>query len=104
MGETMSESTPDAAPRDGDITPGAVTPDLPADLPRDLAAGFDGQDAAVLESAMATGEDDGTPGERGPVDPDDETAVAVADDAPLLSERGGDQGDGLAPRFSEPSD
>jgi hypothetical protein len=100
MGETMSESTPDGAPRDGDITPGAVTPDLPPGL----AAEFGGPDAAVLESAMATGEDDGTPGERGPVDPDDETAVAVADDAPLLSERGGDQGDGLEPRFAEPSD
>jgi hypothetical protein len=83
-------------PRDGDIEQGAVTPDLPARgvLPAD----------GVLESAMATGEDDGTPGERGPVDPDDETAVAVADDAPLSSSQGGPQGDGLEPRFSEPSD
>ena len=97
---TMSESTPDDTPRDGDIAPGAVTPDLPPDL----AAEFGGPDVVILESAMATGEDDGTPGERGPVDPDDETAVAVADDAPLLSERGGHQGDGLEPRFSEPSD
>lgn len=96
----MSETSPDDAPRDGDIAPGAVTPDLPADLPAEGA----GRDVTVLESAMATGEDDGTPGERGAVDPADETAVAVADDAPLLSQRGGDQGDGLAPRFSEPSD
>jgi hypothetical protein len=78
------------APRDGDIEQGAVTPDLPA--------------GGVLESAMATGEDDGTPGERGAVDPDDETAVAVADDAPLTSSEGGPQGDGLEPRFSEPTD
>ena len=83
-------------PRDGDIGQGAVTPDLPAGgvLPAD----------GVLESAMATGEDDGTPGERGPVDPDDETAVAVADDAPLSSAQGGPQGDGLEPKFSEPTD
>jgi hypothetical protein len=45
-------------PNDGDIEQGAVTPDLPP---------------GVLESAMATGEDEGTPGERGAVDPDDET-------------------------------
>ena len=76
-------------PHDGDIEPGAVTPDLPP---------------GILESAMATGEDDGTPGERGPVDPDDETALAVADDAPLTSAQGGPQGDGLEPRFSEPTD
>ena len=83
-------------PRDGDIEQGAVTPDLPA-------GGVLAPDS-VLESAMATGEDDGTPGERGPVDPDDETAVAVADDAPLSSGEGGPQGDGLEPRFSEPTD
>ena len=77
-------------PRDGDIEQGAVTPDLPA--------------GGVLESAMATGEDDGTPSERGGVDPDDETALAVADDAPLSSNQGGPQGDGLEPRFSEPTD
>lgn len=77
-------------PRDGDIGQGAVTPDLPA--------------GGVLESAMATGEDDGTPGERGPVDPDDETALAVADDTTLSPNQGGSQGDGLEPRFSEPTD
>ncbi len=82
--------TTQESPRDGDIQQGAVTPDLPAD--------------AVLESAMATGEDTGTPGERGPIDPDDETAVAVADDTPLTSADGGPQGDGLEPRFSEPTD
>jgi hypothetical protein len=88
---TMQET-----PRDGGIEQGAVTPDLPAGgvLPAD----------GVLEGAMATGEDDGTPGERGPVDPDDETAVAVADDAPLTSAQGGPQGDGLEPQFSEPTD
>ena len=83
-------------PRDGDIEQGAVTPDLPA--------GGVLRPDAVLESAMATGEDEGTPGERGAVDPDDETAVAVADDAPLTSAQGGSQGDGLEPRFSEPTD
>ncbi len=82
--------TTQETPRDGDITQGAVTPDLPTD-------GF-------LESAMATGEDAGTPGERGPVDPDDATAVGVADDAPRRSGEGGPQGDGLEPRFSEPTD
>ena len=82
--------TTQESPRDGDIEQGAVTPDLPA--------------GGVLESAMATGEEDGTPGERGPVDPDDETAVAVADDAPLSSSQGGPQGDGLEPQFSEPTD
>jgi hypothetical protein len=87
---TMQES-----PRDGDIEQGAVTPDLPAG-----GLSTDG----VLEGAMATGEDAGTPGERGAVDPDDETAVAVADDAPLTSAKGGPQGDGLEPRFSEPTD
>jgi EmrB/QacA subfamily drug resistance transporter len=88
--------TTSETPRDGDIEQGAVTPDLPA-------GGLRAADG-VLESAMATGEDDGTPGERGAVDPGDETAVAVADDAPLRSANGGPQGDGLEPRFSEPTD
>ena len=94
--------TTQESPRDGDIEQGAVTPDLPAGgvLSADSIPATDG----VLESAMATGEDDGTPGERGPVDPDDETAVAVADDAPLRSDQGGPQGDGLEPQFSEPTD
>jgi hypothetical protein len=81
----MTEETP----RDGDVPQGAVTPDLPP---------------TVLESAMASGEDDGTPGERGAIDPDDETAIEVADDAPDLTETGGPQGDGLEPRFAEPTD
>jgi hypothetical protein len=89
----MSESY-DEAPRDGEIRQGSRTPDLP---PTALESG-------VLESAMATGEDDGTPGERGPIDPSDTTAIEVADDAPDLSETGGPQDDGLAPRFSEPTD
>jgi hypothetical protein len=84
----MSEMN-DEAPRDGEIRQGSATPDLPA---------------TVLESAMATGEDDGTPGERGAIDPSDTTAIEVADDAPDLSETGGPQDDGLAPRFSEPTD
>jgi len=79
----------DDAPRDGEISQGSVTPDL---------------SPTVLESAMATGEDDGTPGERGPIDPEDETAIEVADDAPDLSQNGGSQNDGLEPRFSEPTD
>jgi hypothetical protein len=79
----------DDAPRDGEVRPGSVTPD---------------RSPTVLESAMATGEDDGTPGERGPIDPADETAIEVADDAPDLSQNGGSQNDGLEPRFSEPTD
>ena len=81
----MTEETP----RDGRSPQGAVTPDLPP---------------TVLESAMATGEDEGTPGERGAVDPDDATALAVADDAPDVTETGGPQGDGLEPEFAEPTD
>lgn len=84
----MTDQTSEA-PRDGDVEQGAVTPDLPP---------------TVLESAMATGEDEGTPGERGPIDPADATAIEVADDAPDLSQNGGPQGDGLEPRFSEPTD
>jgi hypothetical protein len=79
----------DDAPRDGEISQGSVTPDLPP---------------ALLESAMATGEDEGTPGERGPIDPSDATAIEVADDAPDLAQNGGPQGDGLEPQFSEPTD
>jgi hypothetical protein len=71
-----------------------VTPDLPSTV----------LESGVLESAMATGEDDGTPGERGGIDPDDVTATEVADDAPDLSQAGGPQNDGLEPRFSEPTD
>jgi hypothetical protein len=89
----MSERN-DETPRDGEIPQGSVTPDLPAS----------GLETGVLESAMATGEDDGTPGERGPIDPSDPTAIEVADDAPDLSETGGPQDDGLTPRFSEPTD
>ena len=81
----MTEETP----KDGQVPQGAVTPDLPP---------------TVLESAMATGEDEGTPGERGAVDPDDATALAVADDAPDVTETGGPQGDGLEPEFAEPTD
>ena len=40
----------------------------------------------------------------GALDPDDSTAIAVADDAPDVSDRGGPQGDGLEPRFAEPTD
>ena len=83
----------DETPRDGEVRQGSATPDSPA-VP----------ESALLESAMATGEDDGTPGERGAIDPSDATAIEVADDAPDLSVRGGPQGDGLEPRFSEPTD
>ena len=79
----------DEAPRDGEVRQGTATPE---------------PESAVLESAMATGEDDGTPGERGPIDPSDTTAIEVADDAPDLSATGGPQGDGLEPRFREPTD
>ncbi|MGZ4626723.1 MAG: hypothetical protein ACXV3S_10635 [Kineosporiaceae bacterium] len=85
----MTEGIRVERPRGGNAPPGTVAPDLPA---------------TILESAMATGEDDGTPGERGALDPDDATAIEVADDAPDLSERGGPQGDGLQPRFTEPTD
>ncbi len=85
----MTEGIRDERRRDGNPPPGPVAPDLPA---------------TILESAMATGEDGGTPGERGALDPDDATAIEVADDAPDLSERGGTQGDGLEPRFTEPTD
>src|SRR3712207_2887850 len=80
------------APRDGVAGAGAVTPDLPTTL----------LESVLPETAMATGEDEGTPGERGAIDPDDPTAVEVADDAPDLSMTGGPQNDGLEPRFSEP--
>jgi hypothetical protein len=89
----MSEMN-DEAPRDGEIRQGATTPDLPPPV----------LESNVLESAMATGEDEGTPGERGSIDPSDTTAIEVADDAPDLSETGGPQDDGLTPRFSEPTD
>lgn len=85
------------APRDGDVRQGSVTPEPPTVLESALL------ESALLESAMATGEDDGTPGERGPIDPSDTTAIEVADDAPDLSLTGGPQGDGLEPRFSEPT-
>jgi hypothetical protein len=92
----MSEM--DEAPRDGEVRQGTVTPEPPT------AVESARSDNAVLESAMATGEDDGTPGERGPIDPSDATAIEVADDAPDLSATGGPQGDGLEPRFREPTD
>ncbi|HVN13956.1 MAG TPA: hypothetical protein VMT69_17835 [Kineosporiaceae bacterium] len=82
----MTDGIRNRRPWDGDEVAGTVAPDP----------------STVLESAMATGEDDGTPGERGAIDPDDLTAIEVADDAPDLSEQGGPQGDGLEPRFVEP--
>jgi hypothetical protein len=93
----MSEMD-DEAPRDGEVRQGSVTPEPPT-VPESAVP-----ESAVLESAMATGEDDGTPGERGPIDPSDTTAIEVADDAPDLSADGGPQGDGLEPRFREPTD
>jgi hypothetical protein len=83
-------------------------------------------DDTTPDTAMATGNDEGEPGERpagGPLDPDErrlleeleapadsparpavedspEAAAAADDDAPLPA-AGGDQGDGLAPEFTD---
>jgi hypothetical protein len=59
-------------------------------------------DGDLPDSAMDTDSEAGSPGERtaGLSGPVDEVAAAVADDAPLR-QAGGDQGDGLAPPFSE---
>jgi len=60
------------------------------------------------ESAMASGSDAGSPGQREEsLDAPDEVAAAVADDAPLPPGsdqvgRGRDQDDGLTPQFTEP--
>jgi len=57
---------------------------------------------------MDSGSDAGEPGQRheGP-EPLDEVAAAVADDAPLpagsVPDGGGEQDDGLTPRFAEPA-
>jgi hypothetical protein len=60
------------------------------------------------ETAMGSGSDAGTPGESPAGPPQDPVAAAVADDAPLPpgtpgAGEGGDQGDGLAPDFREPT-
>jgi hypothetical protein len=103
----MSEMN-DEAPRDGEVRQGSATPDPPtvrdSALLENSALENSVLENSVLESAMATGEDEGTPGERGPIDPSDTTAIEVADDAPDLSGNGGPQGDGLEPRFREPTD
>lgn len=72
-------------------------------------------DDGLPDAGMDTGSDEGTPGEREPVDPADAVAVAVQDDAPLPPEvagpragaggsdgNGGPSGDGLAPAFTHP--
>jgi hypothetical protein len=63
------------------------------------------------DSGMDTGSDAGSPGERMESlieGPPNEVTTAVADDAPLNPAgdpvAGGDQGDGLSPRFMEPPD
>ncbi len=59
-------------------------------------------------TGMETASDEGTPGDRGPVDPDDLFALAATDDAPLPPSstpdvgEGGPQNDGLEPDFREP--
>jgi hypothetical protein len=56
-------------------------------------------------SGMATGNDAGAPGERADpvIDPGDEVASAVADDAPLASQTPQTSSDdGLSPEFREP--
>ncbi len=92
------------------LPPEASAPDLPRDLANELDAGpgADGSDTA-LESAMATGDDAGTPGEREPVDPSDHMGIATQDDSPLPagdpgSSTGGPQDDGLTANFQEPPD
>lgn len=97
MSETGSER-----PVDGDIRPGAVSRDLEG------VNTFEVPDIE-LESAMATGEDEGTPGERAAVDPGDVVATAAEDGTPLPdgepgASSGGAQDDGLTARFSEPTD
>ena len=87
-------------PMEGDISPDAVTPDLPQHLLPGVP---------VPDTAMATGNDEGAPGERADIDPDDEVAAAVEDDAPLPAgspgaSEGGPQDDGLSPQFREPPD
>ncbi|HEU4675961.1 MAG TPA: hypothetical protein VFS29_08235 [Motilibacteraceae bacterium] len=75
----------------------------------------DGLPDAGMETGMDTGSEEGTPGEREPVDPADAVAVAVQDDAPLPPEvagrragvggadgAGGPSGDGLDPAFTHP--
>ena len=106
MSETVREE-----PIDGRVGEGAVGRDLD-DVPlpgqsEHVSAALSSD--AVLESAMATGEDEGTPGERAPVDPDDPVAAAAEDDAPLPegqpgSAHGGPQDDGLTAEFREPPD
>ncbi|RJK96324.1 hypothetical protein [Vallicoccus soli] len=68
-------------------------------------------DAPVPEDALRTGEDEGEPGERGPVAPDDLLGAAAEDDAPLPPSSGavppppggpGAQDDGMTPAFLEP--
>jgi hypothetical protein len=57
---------------------------------------------------MDSGSDAGPPGQRHEaLDTVDEVAAAVADDAPLPAgsgpDGGGEQDDGLSPRFAEPA-
>ncbi len=97
VSETIGER-----PVDGDIRPGAVSRDL------DGVTTADSPDIE-LEGAMATGEDEGTPGERADVDPGDVITAATEDDAPLSdgepgASSGGAQDDGLTAQFSEPTD
>ncbi|MDP9395517.1 MAG: hypothetical protein M3Q27_15230 [Actinomycetota bacterium] len=59
------------------------------------------------DTAMATGNDEGEPGLRDTVAPDDVVGAAIEDDAPLPAEYapgdgGGPQNDGLQPAFKEP--
>lgn len=61
---------------------------------------------ALPETAMDTGSDAGTPGERLPAEPGDLVSPAVADDAPLPDGspevgHGTDNEDHLAPTFSD---
>jgi hypothetical protein len=99
-------------PIDGDIGQDAVPRDLggvqlPGEEESPVPRGE--RSDAALESALLTGEDDGTPGERAAVDPEDVTGLAVEDDTPLPrgepgSSEGGPQDDGLTASFKEPPD
>ncbi|MGN6332693.1 MAG: hypothetical protein ACTHOD_13730 [Motilibacteraceae bacterium] len=91
--------------------------DLPeGDQPVTDATDSDGSPTAagdeLPEAGMDTGSDEGTPGEREPVDPADAVAVAVQDDAPLPPEvagpptggsdiDGAGSSDGLDPAFTD---
>jgi hypothetical protein len=70
-------------------------------------------EAPVPDDALRTGEDEGEPGERGPVAPGDRLGAAAEDDAPLPPGDPavppppggpGPQDDGMTPAFRAPGE